>query len=104
MMLSQVASIFDPLGMVQPFILAAKLFMREMIVNSKGRGWDEPIVQEYKVRGVIFFFFTELYEMEKLKIRHTMKPKDAVEKPSLIIFSDGSKDAYGAVAYCRFRT
>lgn len=33
-----------------------------------------------------------------------MKPKDAVEKPSLIIFSHRSKDAYVVVGYCCFRT
>ena len=33
-----------------------------------------------------------------------MKPESPVGKPILIIFSDGSKDAYGAVAYCRFMT
>lgn len=102
MVLSQVASIFDPLGLVQPFILSAKLLMREMIMDSKDKGWDEPIQQRYKVRWMNFF--AELYKLEKLKIRRAMKSKDAVGNPTLIIFSDGSKDAYGAVAYVRFMT
>ena len=31
-----------------------------------------------------------------------MKPNEAIGKPSLIIFSDGSDHAYGSVAYVRW--
>lgn len=44
-------------------------------------------------------FFKELYTLEDFRIRRAIKPSDAVGDPTLIIFSDGSKHAYGAVAY-----
>ena len=37
-----------------------------------------------------------------INIRRCLKPKDATGSPILIIFSDGSKDAYGACAYVRW--
>ena len=42
MIFRQVASVFYLLGLVQPFILTAKLLLREMLMNSEGKGWDEP--------------------------------------------------------------
>ena len=57
MILSQVASFYDPLGLIAPVVLRAKVLMRFMISKC-----DEPlnadIVNEWKD------FFTELYEME----------------------------------------
>lgn len=57
MILSQVASFYDPLGLIAPVVLRAKVLMRFMISKC-----DEPlnadIVNEWKD------FFTELYEVE----------------------------------------
>ena len=38
------------------------------------------------------------------KFGRSLTPDDAIGHPMLIIFSDGSKNAYGAVAYCRWET
>lgn len=102
MVLSQVASVFDPLGLVQPVLLSAKLLMREMIIDSKGEGWDEPLKQEYRMRWINFF--DELYKLENIRFKRAIRPENAVGDPVLILFSDGSKHSYGAVAYCRFLT
>ncbi|XP_076028384.1 uncharacterized protein LOC143017480 [Oratosquilla oratoria] len=102
MVLSQIASVFDPLGLVQPFLLSAKLLMREMIMDSKNEGWDDPMVQEYRRRWL--HFFKELYNLENLRIERSIRPENATGNPILILFSDGSRLAYGAVAYCRFFT
>ena len=56
MILSQIASLYDPLGFVVPVILRAKILMRSMIArgNSDDRGikWDDPLdtpmVNEWK--------------------------------------------------------
>ena len=102
MVLSQIASVFDPLVLVQPFLLSAKLLMREMIMDSKNDGWDDPIVQEYRMKWL--HFFGELYRLGNLRIQRSISPQNAVGNPLLILFSDGSRYAYGAVAYCRFFT
>ena len=45
--------------------------------------------------------------MRELNFERSLKPKNAIEdqeSPYLILFSDGSKDAYGTAAYVRWKT
>ena len=105
MILSQIASLYDPLGFAVPVILKAKVLMRSMIAkgnpNERGIKWDDPLdasmVNEWKM------FFKELYALEDVTFRRPLKPSNAFGKPSLIIFSDGSMQAYGACAYVRWQ-
>ncbi|KAK4304807.1 hypothetical protein Pmani_023242 [Petrolisthes manimaculis] len=109
MILSQIASLYDPLRLAVPVILQGKNLMRSMITkgaasgsNDGGIKWDDPldtsVVHEWKT------FFKELYELEELTFRRPLKPSNALGNPSLIIFSDSSKQAYGACAYVRWQT
>ena len=41
--------------------------------------------------------------MEKIKVNRCIKPTEATGNPTLVIFSDGSNDAYGACAYVRWK-
>ncbi|XP_037776637.1 uncharacterized protein LOC119573492 [Penaeus monodon] len=106
MILSQIASIYDPLGFAVPVLLKAKILMRLVISRSESKDggikWDDPLdismVKEWKM------FFKELYELERLTFRRSLIPSNVVGKPSLILFSDGSMQAYGACAYVRWQT
>ncbi|XP_063596234.1 uncharacterized protein LOC134773087 [Penaeus indicus] len=106
MILSQIASIYDPLGFAVPVLLKAKILMRLVISQGESKDggikWDDPLdistVKESKM------FFKELYELEKLTFRRSLIPSNVVGKPSLIIFLDGSMQAYGACAYVRWQT
>lgn len=49
-------------------------------------------------------FFNELYEVESCTFKRPLKPFNALGKPILIIFSDGSMQAYGSCAYVRWQT
>lgn len=107
MVLSQICSIYDPLGLVLPVTLKAKIMMREMICkdevrdgkgNKESIGWDDPLPQETVEQWKTFF--CDLFNVELLKFQRCMKPNDAVGKP--IIFSDGSTVAYGTCAYVRW--
>ncbi|XP_068203032.1 uncharacterized protein [Palaemon carinicauda] len=88
--LSQMASLYDPLGLVIPVLL-----------KSSGIKWDDPLddsmMNEWKA------FFKELYGLESLTFRRPLKPYNAFGKPNLVIFSDGSTQAYGACAYVRWQ-
>ena len=77
--LSQTSKIYDPLGLLSPFTLQAKLVMRKLCD-----------------------FFIELPLVESVTFDRSLKPVNAVGKPILIIFSDGSQYAYGACAYIRW--
>ena len=63
--------------------------------------WDDPIPEVQQKDWEIFF--KEMHMIKYLNFPVSIKPQDAVWKPDLAIFSDSSKDAYGAVAYARWK-
>ena len=96
MILSQVNSIYDPLGLAGPYTVRAKILMRKLWTYETKLDWDDPIPEEYRREWMTFF--DDLPEMEKI----TVKRHNAIGDPILIIFSDGSNNAYGACAYIRW--
>lgn len=46
--LSTVASIYDPLGFLAPYVLAGKKILQEMC--HQGVGWDDPLPEMLKPR------------------------------------------------------
>ena len=59
LVLSQIATIYDPLGLISPFILKGKLLMRTVMTFSNNQGkkldWDTPLPPDLKEKWVIFF-------------------------------------------------
>ena len=98
--LSQANSIYDPLGLAGLYTVRAKILMRKLWTNETQLDWDDPIPEENRREWVIFF--NDLPEMEKVTVKRCMKPNNAVGDPVLVIFSDGSNNAYGASAYVRW--
>ena len=99
MILSQVNSIYDPLGLAGPYTVRVKTLMRKLWTYETKLDWDDPIPEEYGREWMTFF--NDLPEMEKISVKRCLKPHDAIGDPILIIFSDGSNNAYGACAYVR---
>ena len=99
--LSQVNSIYDPLGLASPLTVRAKILMRRLWIHNPKLDWDDPIPEEDHQNWNKFF--QDLSEMEKIKVNRCTKPKEATGNPILVIFSDGSNDAYGACAYARWK-
>ena len=105
--LSQLAGLYDPLGLITPFVLRGKLLMRMLCMEdpSSGRcGWDDPISKEMRDKWIEFF--RDMFYIEKLEFPRCIKPKAAIKgsNPILVVFSDGSKYAYGACAYACWKT
>jgi len=98
MVLSQVMKMYDPLGLLSPFTLQAKVFLRE--TWSLKLGWDETLPSNMRDKWVRYF--TVMFEVEQLEYSRPLKPADAVGKPMLVLMSDGSDSAYGFVAYARW--
>ena len=94
--LSAVASIFDPLGLAEPFIVKAKIMIQELWTQKLS--WDEPlsIILEGKWR-------TWLDDIKRLLAVAVPRPYFASIQGQLQleIFCDSSPAAYGAVAYLR---
>ena len=95
--LEQVMKIYDPLGLVSPFTLLAKMYLRE--VWSRNLDWDTPLPADLTNKWVSFF--TTLFELDRLHLPRNLQPEDAAGRPWLIILSNGSI-AYGFAAYVRW--
>ena len=76
--------------------------MKELWMNeAKSLGWDEPIPMQNSNKWVNFF--KEMFQMESISFKRCIKPANAVGNPVLVLFSDGSENAYGACAYVRWK-
>ena len=100
MILSQVNGIFDPLGLVSPFVVNAKILLRK--ITDQKAGWDDPISEKDRNEWTAFFY--EMFQIEKIKFARSVKPENAVGNPVLVLFSDASTEAFGACAYVRWET
>ena len=98
MVLQQVMGIYDPMGLVSPFTLLAKIYLRE--TWRMKLDWDEALPPSLYNKWALFF--QQLFSLEDLRYPRELKPKSAVGNPWLIILSDGSEQAYGCTAYCRW--
>ena len=99
--LSQVNSIYDPLGLAGPFTVRAKILRRQLWGMEEKLNWDDPIPDKYTRDWKQFC--QDLLEMNDVKFKRCLMPENAIDDPILIIFSDGSSHAYGACAYYRWK-
>ena len=57
--------------------------------------WDDPIPENR--RGEWETFFEEAKKLKDLEFPRCIKPQNVVGDPTLVLFSDASKEAYGTV-------
>ncbi|XP_063592199.1 uncharacterized protein LOC134769401 [Penaeus indicus] len=99
--ISQMCSVYDPLGLLLPYTLKAKILLRETVSCSTKLGWDDPFPAHMKEQWVVHFH--KLFGIDSLSFERCVKPPTAIGLPMLVIFSDSSSNAYGAVAYARWK-
>ncbi|XP_055527714.1 uncharacterized protein LOC129720282 [Wyeomyia smithii] len=95
--LSDSARLYDPLGLVGPVIVLAKVFMQNLWRNKKD--WDEPL--EAELQQLWLQFREELAALDSLTVpRWALSVSDPI---SIEIhgFCDASEKAYGACIYLR---
>ena len=87
-------AIFDPMGWVGPYVMAARMLYRDTCALKLG--WDAPVpdVLARRWQG----WFAQLPELKGMSIPRWVGMKRG-EEGCLHIFSDASSDAYGACAY-----
>ena len=98
-LLSQVARIYDPLGLAAAFLIRAKIGLQELW--QAGVDWDEdapPAVREKRKD-----LFREMKELSRVEFPRSITRADAEEPPTLCVFSDASQYAFGACTYSRQR-
>ncbi|XP_057310112.1 uncharacterized protein LOC130648106 [Hydractinia symbiolongicarpus] len=97
--LSLTSSIFDPLGILTPFILEGKLIIQSLWKSKVD--WDEEIPTELKTRWLSWR--SELEKLTSINIPRWYKLQSVNQLIQLHIFSDALINAYGAVAYLRIQ-
>ena len=94
-------SIHDPIGLLAPLTVRAKILLRKIWALEPKVEWDDDLPRTIEEEW--FAIYNEISGIEKISFTRSLTPIDAFGLPWLIIFSDGSKLAYGAVAYCRWQ-
>ncbi|XP_057290228.1 uncharacterized protein LOC130612911 [Hydractinia symbiolongicarpus] len=101
--LQAIASIFDPLGLINPIIVKMKTFFQDLYI--KNVKWDSPLSEEHLEiwSGIV----QELHEVSSIQIDRNYcynDENDPYKSVQLHGFSDASKAAYGCCVYIRFET
>lgn len=94
-----VASVYNPLGFVAPFILVGKQILQALCRDKIG--WDEDLLQHILPQWESWL--RDLPRLAALKIPRSYYPFDfaEVEGYELHSFSDASLNGYGACSYLR---
>lgn len=94
---SDLARIFDPLGLLSPIVVTAKIFIQELWKLKFD--WDQALPESMHTKWISFR--KELDELKQLKISRHIFNGEKAGAVQLHIFSDASEKAYGAAAYLR---
>ncbi|XP_066553505.1 uncharacterized protein LOC136721589 [Amia ocellicauda] len=96
--LSTVASVYDPLGFVAPFILVGKQILQQMCHNKLS--WDDILPDD--LRPLWEFWLQDLQNLAGVKIQRCYIPLNfKVQSYELHHFSDASVSGYGECSYLR---
>ena len=98
--LSSVSQIYDPLGLLTPFTVKLKILLRRIWALEPKLGWDAQLPAEIIYDWIVMN--KEIGELSDVYFRRSFRPERSSGSPVLIVFSDGSINAYGAVAYLRW--
>ncbi|XP_062715275.1 uncharacterized protein LOC134291498 [Aedes albopictus] len=100
--LSLIATLFDPLGLIGATTVSAKIFMQQLWTlqdaNGKGLDWDQPVPPTV---GEAWRKFNEkLPLLNQIRVNRCVIIPNAVSV-ELHCFSDASEKAYGGCVYVR---
>ena len=97
--LSTVCSLYDPLGMVAPFVLAGKEILQDS--SRLKLGWDDDIPDDLSRRWKRWL--QDLPNIDNFTIDRCYRPQDfgTLKSATLHHFSDASQSGYGCVSYLR---
>lgn len=99
-LLSNISSIFDPLGMTAPAILPARLEFQRL-ASTPGLGWDD-ILPTHDM-STLLKWQSELALLKTLKVPRCFKSPNMrqITSAQLYHFSDASEQGYASVCFIR---
>lgn len=92
--LSAISQIYDPLGLIGPAIVLAKIFIQHLWKLKIG--WDEELSNELKETWLVFM--SQIQDLNEISIDRQVL-KDTPVSIEFIGFGDSSEKAYGACIY-----
>ncbi|TDH04610.1 hypothetical protein EPR50_G00134590 [Perca flavescens] len=106
-LLSQVASLYDPIGLVTPAKQKGTILVRKAFQEAGGKTltrdtWDKPLSEQLREEAIKLF--EEYTHLGQITFHRSLPPVNWIGKPWGITFSDGSDKSYGAVVYFRWET
>lgn len=93
--LKKVATVFDPLGLVSPFVIRAKILLQE--TWARGYDWDDVICDE--VAGRIGSWYDQLRSLASVQVPRCLREAKEVIAQRVVTFVDASIQAYGTAVY-----
>lgn len=97
--LAEVSRLFDPLGLLGPVIVIAKLILQDFW--QSGVQWDESVLQDIGSRWIRFK--SQLCEINNISVFRCVRYFSTMRIVQLHGFYDASQYAYGACVYVRTR-
>ena len=99
-LLSSISSIYDPLGIVSPFILGAKLLLQSLCASKIG--WDDELphseLQQWQI------WCSHLPNIACIRVKRCLFQTPDHHSEEMHVFCDATIDGYGAVAYMRYES
>eukprot|EP00795_Rhopilema_esculentum_P012680 gene12680-3393_t len=94
-LLKEMATLFDPLGFISPYVIRIKVIMQELWL--RGLNWDDELPGNVVTK--IKAWFHELEKLPLIQIPRCLRTTSLVTSQFIHVFTDASSEAYGAVAY-----
>lgn len=97
--LTTISSIYDPLGLIAPFLLKGRKILQA--ISADGYSWDHDLQTSYRMAWMSWR--QELQHLQDLTVKRCYKPPDfgSTVSASLHHFCDANSVGYGMATYVR---
>ena len=95
--LSEIARLYDPLGLIGPLVTIAKILMQQLWLDKVG--WDQELSEDIQQKWKKFT--SALSGIKKVQIPRSIKLSEELVNTQIHMFADASLSAYGSCIYIR---